>query len=330
MKIVFTIAANNYLNQVDVLGKSIRQHNSEIEFVVIIADTYSAEIQYENLNCNRYVFIDEIIEDKELLNQLSNKYTITEFCTTVKPDCFLYFDFHFGARKVVYLDPDIKLFSPMVEVFELFETFDVILTPHVCSPTPVGVDPSDHNLMKTGVFNLGFLALKINDETKQFLNWWKHTLYSQGQSDIPRGYFYDQIWWMLGVCFLDKVKILRHLGYNMCNWNLHERFLSKDGRGNYIVNDSIPLRFFHFSHLKKEALPLLASYNSTYTIENRPDVKNIYLEYLEDIDNEFTMYKSIKPSFGIVKAKKVKNRMNKIKRFKLIMYHAKRLLLEKH
>jgi hypothetical protein len=317
--IVFTVAANNYLNYVDVLGRSLKKYNPDMDFVVIIADSLSVEIEYDKINCNKYIFIDEIINDKELLADLSEKYTVTEFCTTIKPDCYLYFANHCGVEKIVYLDPDIKLYSPIIEVFCELETNDVVLTPHVCSPTPDGTDPSDHNLMKTGVFNLGFLAMKINDETRDFLCWWKDKLYKFGQKDIANGYFYDQIWWMLGVCFLDKVKILRHLGYNICNWNLQDRIL---------INDGVQLRFFHFSHFDENMLPMLASYNSTFNLENRLDVKKIYLDYALELNNVFIQYRDLTPHYGQrLNNLKTKNKikMTKIQRLTLSFYHFKRI-----
>jgi hypothetical protein len=323
--LVFTIAANNYLNYVNVLGKSVKESNSELTFVVVIADKFSTEIQYENLVCDNYLFIEDIIKDEKILDNLSDKYSITEFCTTIKPDCYLFFEQKFGAKTIIYLDPDIKIFSPLIEVFDELELNDVVLTPHVCSPTQEGIDPSDHNLMKTGVYNLGFLAMNINDVTRDFLFWWKDKLYKFGQKDIARGYFYDQIWWMLGPCFLDKVKVLRHLGYNMCNWNLHERNITKVDEDIVLINDSVPLRFFHFSHFDESKFPMLAPYNSSFTLENRHDVKEIYLNYANELKNEFVQFGSIAPYFGKI-AHGEKPRMSKTKKLKLIVHHLKDLI----
>jgi len=225
----------------------------------------------------------------------------------------------------MYLDPDIQVFSKFDELFNSLVSYDVVLTPHLCSPTTENVAPSEFELMRTGVFNLGFIALNKTNETLALVSWWKDKLYKFGDNDLSRGLFYDQIWMMLAPCFLDNVKILRHLGYNACNWNLHERYFERNAN-DYIINKKDKLRFFHFSHFKEINLPLLASYNPTYSIENRPDIANIYLEYLDKMNKSKNAYKDIRPYFGNgVKVKKTEKVLSKKENIKWILKHLKLL-----
>ena len=325
MNAIFTIAANNYLTLANELAATAKVHHPDLNVFIVVADKKSDLIDYEDEIVGEIVFIENLISDSVTLNNLSDKYTITEFCTTIKPDCFEYF-FNKGYDRVVYLDPDIQVFSSFEEIFDGDFDSSIALTPHVCSPTPIENNPSDHDLMKTGVYNLGFLYMKRNIETIGFVKWWKEILYKNGQCDLANGYFYDQLWMMLAPAFVDKVFILRHLGYNMCNWNLHERSLTRVGN-KYYVNQNIPLRFFHFSQINRKNLPYLASYNTTYTTDNRPDVKDIYLNYLDLVDNIKFSKKEIVPFFGKSVLVKVAEpaKVSKIYHIKCILHHLKHL-----
>jgi hypothetical protein len=50
-------------------------------------------------------------------------------------------------------------------------------------------------------------------------------------------------------CFFDGIQIFRNVGCNVAYWNLYERLLVETEQG-YMVNDSSPLVFFHFSGYK--------------------------------------------------------------------------------
>jgi hypothetical protein len=60
------------------------------------------------------------------------------------------------------------------------------------------------------------------------------------------GFFVDQNWLNLVPLFFKSVKVVRHPGYNVAYWNMHERELSViDGR--FFINETHPLVFFHYS-----------------------------------------------------------------------------------
>ncbi len=296
MTTAFTICANNYLAHAKTLAVSFKKHHPEIDFVLAILDTPNKAINYDALGADKVLWVTDVFP--ELVEKLRNVYSIAEFCTVIKPELFKYF-FESGSKTVLYIDPDIKVFSKFEEVFSGLKQADVILTPHICSPTPEIGHPQDKDLMRTGIYNLGFLAMNKTNETLSFVDWWDKRVKKYGFHDLKKGYFYDQIWLGYAPAFLDKVFVLRHSGYNMANWNLHERNLLLIDE-NYFVNDEqTPLCFFHYSHFKMEALPILASYNENFTLDNRPDIVPIYMEYKKDLQtNNYKTLKEIDYAFG--------------------------------
>ncbi len=296
MKTAFTICANNYLAHAKTLALSYKKFHPKHHFAIAVLDEPSSNIDYANLGADEVIWIHELLP--ELIEEIKDTYSIAEICTVVKPELFKYF-FKLGRETILYIDPDIKVFSNFEEVFAKLEDNEMVLTPHICSPTPEVGHPQDKDLMRTGIYNLGFLALNKSKATEDFVDWWDKRCKKYGFHDLKKGYFYDQIWLGYAPAFLDKVFILRHLGYNVANWNLHERKILQKDENYFINNTETPLRFFHYSHFKMEALPILASYNENFTLDNRPDIIAPYMEYKEDLlTNGYNHLKTLDYKFG--------------------------------
>lgn len=296
MTTAFTICANNYLAHAKTLALSFKENHPEVHFVIAILDEPEQSLDYSILGADEVTWVSKIFP--ELINQVKDTYSIAELCTVVKPALCLYF-FNKGNISLFYIDPDIKVFSPFDEVFENLKKADMVLTPHICSPTPEKGHPQDKDLMRTGIYNLGFIAMNNTPEVKLFVEWWDNRVKKYGFHDLKKGYFYDQIWLGYAPAFLDKVSVLRHLGYNVANWNLHERKVIKTDQGYFINDIKTPLRFFHFSHFKMEALPQIASYNQNFNLENRPDIVPVYYDYKSNLEKHgYNRLKTIDYVYG--------------------------------
>ena len=273
----FTICANNYLAHAKTLLDSFKRYHPTTPFYIALVDERHPDIDYKALGADGILFVHELMGDD--FKNLAATYNIAELCTVVKPWLFRHLFEKHEATSVIYLDPDIEVFSEFREVFDRLKNDDLVLTPHICSPTGETGHPLDKDLMRTGIYNLGFVAMNKNVNILKFIDWWKKRVKEYGYHNLCEGHFYDQIWLGYAPAFLEKVTILRHLGYNVANWNLHERKIVKE-KGMYYVNDvSTPLRFFHFSHFNIYNLPEIASYNENYSLENRPDIVSLFTEY---------------------------------------------------
>lgn len=280
--IAFTICANNYLAHAKTLATSFKHHHANIPFSIVILDQPKDSIDYDNLGADQIVWPHELIPD--LVNEKADVYSVAELCTVIKPKMYEYF-YNNSFDKVLFIDPDVKVFSYFEEVLDKLEDYDMILTPHICSPTGEIGHPLDKDIMRTGIYNLGFLAMKKSEQTIAFTKWWHKRVVAYGFHDLSKGFFYDQIWFGFAPAFLDNIYILRHLGYNVANWNLHERKIMVSNDKYYINTENTPIRFFHYSHFKIENLPIISSYNENYNLENRPDIRLIFNEYVKDLEN---------------------------------------------
>lgn len=277
----FTICSTNYFAQAKVLAKSWQKYHPNSGFFVILVDKIHDNVDYYVNDNTTLIPVDTIpIANFDALVQ---RYSIVELNTAVKADSFLYLFEKTNCDKLIYLDPDIQIYSDLTEVSGLLDIHDIILTPHFTTPIDDGYSTSDFRMLGSGLFNLGFIALARLTAVSAFLNWWRDRLYKYSHFDLSQGMFYDQVWCNYVVVFFSNHYILTNPGYNMANWNLHERTLAFDVKGRPFVNKYFPLRFFHFSGYKFDRPNLIATYHTRYSFETRPDIVQIFKLYQQQI-----------------------------------------------
>lgn len=280
MEIAFTICSNNYLAQAVSLAESFLMFHPNYFFKIALVDK---EIAGEkNIQSDKIEIIPVSILNIERFAELVEKYNITELNTSVKPSYFKYIFQNYNANKVIYLDPDILVFSSFDELDVILSEKNIVVTPHILTPIDDEYAPTDYHTLRGGVFNLGFIALSNYKQVSFFLDWWHDRVIKYGFADFSRSMFYDQLWLNYLPVLFDNYHILKHPGYNMANWNLHERVLdSKDSA--WFVNKYYPLRFFHFSGYKLTQPEILCNYNTRFDFNNRSDVKPVFDKYYQDV-----------------------------------------------
>ena len=276
MTACFTICSNNYLAQATILSDSLRVFEPGMQFFIFLCDRKSTGIPYEDLGAE-VIPVEEIEPDIALL---AAKYTLVELNTCLKPRAFQYLFSERAFERVLYFDPDIQIFHSLAPVLQALESAAILLTPHILRPIPWDERrPTENMFLNFGIYNLGFIGIMKSAESTHFLKWWKGHTYRAGYVDTHAGIFVDQLPVNLAPIFFEGVKVLLHPGLNMAPWNLHERKLTFTG-GEILVNESLPLIFYHFSSFRLQAPELPLQYYDRYTLASRPDIKKLYEDYL--------------------------------------------------
>lgn len=241
----FTICSANYLAYARTLYASLSAADPRAgeHFHLFLADEALPETVSASLGF-------PAIEARELdlphIWDMAMRYSIMEFNTAIKPDCFLHLFDTLGYDAAVYLDPDILVVKQLTHVEEALEAgADLVLTPHACAPLEDGFDPDDRRLLQTGSYNLGFAGFANSASSRAFLGWWSRRLAADCRVDLQNGLFVDQKFMDLAPCYVDRTAILRHKGYNAAYWNLSERPVTE--QGGHLLAGGEPLHFFHFS-----------------------------------------------------------------------------------
>lgn len=301
MRLTFvTVVTGDFLPQAAVLLRSVKLSHPDSYCCVVVVDWsdhfdppaspyFDLVIPHHALGCDRFP-------------DMAYRYTIPEFCFALKPWALRYILEEIGHDNAVYLDSDIKLFSPLSEVMQAFEDdVPLILTPHVTTPASVGVRDTDLKLLQSGIFNAGFMAVCANDQAMSFLSWLCSRSLRDFTHDAVRGTYGDQAWLNFAPAFVQRMLVLRHDGYNVAYWNAYQRAIHMIDSEYFAGRE--PLRFIHFSHLRRssssceeDSLIYLREYMRGATI-NYKDILISYLSELDEFASSLVIYGS-PPSFG--------------------------------
>jgi hypothetical protein len=261
----FTSISWSYLDRARVLGNTLKQHHPDWVLWLCVSDVdppgFAIDLSEEPFD--GVVRIDDLdIRDRE---QWIFGHSLVELCTAVKGTVLSWL-LQRGARKVVYLDPDIAVFAPLDHVLDLLDRRSIVLTPHLTDPENEhdGILDNEIGALKHGVYNLGFLAVRDTDEGVRFAEWWRKRLQAFCHDDVFAGLFTDQRWCDLIPALFDDLAILRDPGYNVAAWNLTNRPIAFDTDG-MLRAAGRPLRFFHFTKVNSVGEAMLERYANGHT-----------------------------------------------------------------
>ncbi len=312
-KIIFTTCTASYLAQAKSLGDSILNTNPGYKLCIGLVDKIDGRFNPDS-------YLPHIIVEVEMINvpafdDMKNRYSLLELSCALKPWFALYFLQKFSAKQIIYFDTDIHVTSSLQFLEEELLKHSVLLTPHILSPLPPdGKRPHETVMLKTGMYNAGFFAVKNDTNANAFLNWWKNILVDYCYEDNKRGLSSDQSWLNFVPLFFNGVGIIKHPGCNVAYWNLHERNIEEKGNS-YFVNKEFPLLFFHFSGYSINHPGLISRHQDRFLMNDNLVVKKLFQLYekalimndhpgMLQLDCYYTKQKGLLQKLGIKKDKK--------------------------
>jgi len=292
--IICTIFSKNYLSYVRTLADSFFKINPNGRMFALLVDNLDNAFNPQEEKFELVLADDIGIEN---LKSFCFKYSIVEANTGVKAHFLSYLFQKHNFKKIIYLDPDIFVVNSLENIWNLLGKKSIILTPHILTHISDDKKPSESDLKKAGIFNLGFIALAYNNVTKDFLEWWKEKLYSFCWMKPEEGFHVDQKWVDDVPNIFQDVYIIKHPGYNVAYWNLMERNVKIDD-GKLSVNGK-PLYFFHFSGFVPENIEIVSKHQNRFK-----------LNYLGDLRPFFELYRDLVVENGYLQSKNLPYRFS--------------------
>jgi len=278
--IVFTIVAKNYTGLACVLGEAVQKHSPGTRFVICIADELDKGVSFTVNGFDYFIAKDALGIEIEQWEEMAFKYNITEFCTAIKPYCFEYLLKKYDVENIIYFDPDIYIYSSLQPVWNILQEKDIIITPHITTPQDeYSGDILENSILATGIYNLGFLALRNTALTATFIKWWQKRLTDKSFADKIDGLYTDQKWIDFLPALFDtaKIHISKNLGLNIAPWNFYEREVINEN-GEWVIKNRItgegktPLIFFHFSGFNYKQLNVDAANKNIPFLKTYTDI----------------------------------------------------------
>jgi glycosyltransferase involved in cell wall biosynthesis len=145
-------------------------------------------------------------------------------------------------------------------------------------PLEDGKQPDDHAILKSGVYNLGFLGMRADPEAASLVDWWARRTFLHCRVDVVANLFTDQRWMDLAPCLVSKPYILRDPGYNVAYWNIAGRVVQTPTPGHWTA-DGRPLVFFHYSGLPADEPDVFSRYQSRFEVDELGPVADLCAAY---------------------------------------------------
>lgn len=185
--------------------------------------------------------------DYENLRPLYKHSSEASFICAIRPHVVL--EYLQKYDEVIFLGSDVVFYSCPNE---LFQDYKAIVVPHIISPIPFdGQFPTMASIPATGHLNTDIVKWKKHPDIIKFLEWQNET--HKNYCIQTNTIFLDQTWLNCLPFFVDGVKILRHPGYNLAYFNLKERIVTKNKRGNKFLVNNQPLVCAQFSGFQKDS-----------------------------------------------------------------------------
>lgn len=292
---ILTIVSNNYLHFARTMMQSATAHHPAAKMYCVIVD---ADLSHAKALSSEFEAISVDSLNLPLGDEFFFQYSILELNTAVKPWAIEYL-LNQGNDKVIYVDPDIHFYGPMVEIESaLSDGMDIVLTPHLLAPIEDDLAPSELDIRRSGTYNLGFCSVRDSENTRRFLRWWQGKLTRSCVVDTKSGVFVDQSWIDLVPGLFEGVAILRHPGYNVAYWNLAQRPVTVADSGGYSAGD-MPLVFFHFSGLDPFNPERFSKHQNRASLSTLGPAKALVKDYVASVlNNDAKKYFALPYGYG--------------------------------
>jgi hypothetical protein len=275
-KIVVTTCSANHLAQAKSLGDSLLLFNPDYKLVIGLVD------KLENRVAPEFYYPHDLVEVEALhipeFAEMCQRYSTLELNCALK--CF-FLHYTMEAYKpdiLFFLDSDILVFDSLKFLEEQLVDHSILITPHITEPYPDDKHrPQEKEILKTGIYNGGFLALRNDENCQALLDWWKPRMVDQCYERPKEGLNVDQKWLELVPLYFRNVKVILHAGCNVAYWNLHQREIRKKGN-NYFVNDD-PLIFFHYSGYSIKHPEQISRHQDRISFEGNVELRELFQLY---------------------------------------------------
>ena len=277
---VCTIIAKNYVAYARVLARSFAEQHPEGRFHVLVIDDLDGLIQPEDEPFT-------VVSPRELaidgFEQMAVLYNVLELSTAVKPWLLRWLLARSPDNLAVYLDPDMRLYAPLTDMFAAVREHGLVLSPHSLDPMPRdGKRPNEQDILIAGAYNLGFIGIGSGAFADQLLEWWAERLETDCIVDPSRGFFVDQRWIDLVPGMADSFLLLRDRGFNVAYWNLSARAIRRDPDGTWHAGTD-PLRLFHFSGFDHTRPHVLSKHQNRISLADHADLAALCQSYADEL-----------------------------------------------
>jgi glycosyltransferase involved in cell wall biosynthesis len=287
---MITVCTRNHLFFARALVSSYRRHHLEADCHVVIADWDGRDPEAVEISGAATLSGRALVgEDFDFL---ALKYSAADLCCALKPYGIEYLMRGGGYERILYLDSDIYVFAPLAAFEEHLARHDFVVTPHVVAPQAhperFWERPSLGDLAYAGVLNAGMAGMRVNSETRRFIETWRLLVTAPGAFLATQGGQMEQNAFNWVTCFAADVHVLQDTTYNVAYWNLHDRSLRWRGLDGPETEtwdvDGRPLSAYHFSGYSPYAPRAVSRHDQRHSLFLMPSLARLFEFYRRELE----------------------------------------------
>jgi hypothetical protein len=292
----------NYLPRGLALYRSLREHCPEFKLWVLCMDhTSYGVLEKLNLPGIHPLSLEEFERNDDLLLGAKQNRSRIEYYFTCTPSLPIYILNNWSEVDLItYLDADLFFFASPSPLFEELGDGSIAIIGHRFSQHMC-------HLQKFGIFNVGWLSFRRDDNAFACLYWWRERCIEWCYDREEDGRFADQKYMDDWPSRFKNVVVLEHKGANLAPWNLSNYHLLCEPKGHILTVDNEPLIFFHFQGLKKIKNWLYDPSWIIYSVHSstilRKKIYVVYLKTLIDVNTNLLGYHNFDTAVREVRSK---------------------------
>lgn len=225
---IITISTIKDLAHAMVLGDSIQQNLSNVDFRIVLADN-PQHIPSNFTFPHPIIPIDTFAPSE--CTELKDRYSKVEFLRNLKPIVLQYFLNQYDS--VIYTDVQTVFYQSLASIEPILNRSNILLCPQLLH---AGKHPNEKESLNTGIFHAGFIGLTKSEETGKFLDWWRQNCIQKGYIKLCDGLNAEQLWLEHVPAMFERVEILKNPGVNLGKWNEKERNIEQLKANNQIIS----------------------------------------------------------------------------------------------
>ncbi|MBC7949682.1 MAG: hypothetical protein H7Y42_17480 [Chitinophagaceae bacterium] len=275
-KIIVTVCSINYLGQAKALAESAVKHNPDYKVVIGLVDRIDGRIDTSGYSPHRLLEVHEM--NLPVFQEMYERYNLLELNCALKSYFVSWAMDEYQPDHVIYLDADMMVHASLSPIEELLKENSILITPHITKPFPKdGRRPAENDILKTGMYNAGFYAVKNDKDGMALIEWWKDRMIDQGYERPKDGLNCDQNWLNFAPLYFRKVLNVDHPGCNVAYWNFHEKMIVQSGE-KVMVNGQA-LLVFHYSGYSLREPTKISRHQTRYEMNGNPAIAKLFKDY---------------------------------------------------
>lgn len=301
-KIVYTVCSANHLAHCKTMANSFIQFNPGYELLIVLIDQVNERFNLSSFDPYKLLEISELnVPDFDLM---AAQYSVIELNCAMKPFVAQWIFKQYQPDLLLYIDSDTWVFSSFEGVENSLLENDLVITPHFTNPYPDNhLLPRERDILRSGLYNAGFLGMSNTANTHDFLSWWAGHMKSECYYNFAEGMGVDQIWINMVPLLFKRVQIDDNPGLNVAYWNLHERKINAK-EGDYWVNQHHHLVFLHISGHQFNEPSNISRHQNRYSFLDHPVLQELFAVYVTQVkENGYDFYSALSCAYAIPKKK---------------------------